>query len=216
MRHLACAGLLLLLSLVACAKSQPARELDLDLIKISGDARLRTDTVGDGRFAETSAFVLVDAENASGEAAYVTLGGRLTDPSGAVVGELRRQSLYIPAHESRTFALVDTERKPRPAATSAQIVVRGATVATERPRARIDDLHTFVDQDRVVLQANLVNEADRIGQIMVVASFHDAQNRPMTRPFELVTIDRKGTTPVQFVGPPHSRRGAIFIADTVW
>src|SRR5882757_8886534 len=102
------------LGLAACGRSKPAHNLDLDAIRISGDARMRTDTVGDGKFASTATFVLVDAENTATDGAYVTLDGELTDPAGARVGELKSQSLWIPAHESRTFALVDSERVARP------------------------------------------------------------------------------------------------------
>src|SRR5215510_15480241 len=76
------------LGLAGCTHGKPARNLDLDLIRVSPDARLRTDTVGDGQFASNASFVLVDAENTAAEGAYVTLGGELTDTAGALVGEL--------------------------------------------------------------------------------------------------------------------------------
>lgn len=199
-----------------CGKSKPSRQLDLDAIRVTGDARLRTDTVGDAKFAETATFVLIDAANTAGEGAYVTLGGDLTSAGGEVLGHLKPQSLWVPAGESRTFALVDTERQPRPASTSARIVVKGALVPDEGPRARIADLHTFDDNGKVVVQANLVNDANRIGQIMVIASFHDASGRPMTRPFEMVEIDKNDTRPVQFVGPPGSKTGTIFVGDVIY
>ncbi|MGH2897662.1 MAG: hypothetical protein ACRDMZ_03235, partial [Solirubrobacteraceae bacterium] len=82
----ACLALGMLAMLGACGKSAPARSLDLDAIRISGDARMRTDVVGDGKFASTSSFVLVDAENTAGEGAYVTLGGSFTDASGVAIG----------------------------------------------------------------------------------------------------------------------------------
>src|ERR1043165_250674 len=92
--------------LAACGHSKPARNLDLDAIHVSADVRLRTDVVGDGKFASNASFVLVDAENAAADGANVTLGGELRDATGAKVGELRSQSLWIPGHEARTFALV--------------------------------------------------------------------------------------------------------------
>src|SRR5262249_57958648 len=82
------AALAVLGALGACGKSSPARSLDLDAIRISGDARMRTDVVGDGKFASTASFVLVDAENTAGEGAYVTLGGSFTDRAGAVIRTL--------------------------------------------------------------------------------------------------------------------------------
>lgn len=200
----------------ACSKSHPARQLDLDAIRVTSDARLRTDTVGDGKFSERATFVLVDAENAATEGAYVTLGGDLTASGGEVLGHLKPQSLWIPAGERRTFALVDTERQPRPASASARIVVRGALVPDEPPKARITELHTFDDYGKTVVQANVVNDADRMGQIMVIASFHGADGRPMTRPFQMIEIDRNQTKPVQFVGPQGSKTGTIYVGDVIY
>jgi hypothetical protein len=200
----------------ACGRSQPARQLDLDAIRISGDARLRTDTVGDGRFASTATFVLVDAENTASEGAHVTLAGELRDAAGAQVGELKPQSLWIPPRESRTFALVDTERAARPASTAARIAVRGALVPREPPRAFITDLHAFDDRGKSVVQAYVVNTAERPGQLMVIGSFHDERGQPMTRPFQMIDVAAKGKRAVQFVGPEGSRRGTIFVGDTVY
>lgn len=203
-------------ALGACHEAQPSRQLDLDLITVTSDARMRTDVVGDGAFASTATFVLVDAENRAGDGAYVTLGGQLTDAGGGIVGQLTPQSLWIPAGERRTFALVDTERVARPASTSARIVVRGARIPADPPRARIEELHVFDDDGKAVVQGALVNDADRVGQIVVIAAFHGADGRPMTRPFQLVAIDRNQRRPVQFVGPPGSKTGTIFVGDVVY
>lgn len=200
----------------ACRRRDAAPSLDLALIRVSPDAAMRTDTVGGGEFADTATFVLVDAENRADRGAYVTLGGALVEESGAVAGALKPQSLWIPAGESRTFALVDTERKPRPAARTARIEVSGALVPEDPPRARIEELHRFVDQDRLVVQAYLVNDADRPGQIVVIGAFHDEGNRPMTRPFELVEIEAKTRRVVKFIGPPRAKRGTIFVGDVVY
>lgn len=200
----------------ACSRREPAKNLDLDLIRVSSDARMRTDTVGDGAFQDTATFVLVDAENRAAEGAYVTLGGALVEEGGAEAGALKPQSLWIPPGEARTFALVDAERKPRPTAKSARIEVRGALVPTDPPRARIEELHSFVDGDRVVVQAYLVNGADRNGRIVVIGAFHDETNRPMTRPFDIVELAGKAREVVRFVGPPRSKRGTIFVGDVVY
>ncbi len=219
----------------AC-KSNPARNLDLDQIRVLSNATLRTDQVSGGPattpprplpgyeiahepqdpYATSTTFVLVDAENGATESAYVTLGGELTDDTGAIVGTLKAQSLWVPAGERRLFALVDNERKERPASTSARIVVRGALIPDSPPRARIEQLHTFDDYGKVVAQANLVNDADRIGKVIVVSAFHDARGKPMTRPFQIIEIDRKQTRPVQFVGPQGSTTGTIFVADVAY
>jgi hypothetical protein len=208
--------LVLATALGACARSKPARHLDLDAIRLTGDARMRTDTVGDGKFASTATFVLVDAENTAGVGAYVTLGGELTDTAGATLGTLKPQSLWIPAHEARTFALVDRDRAPRPTSTSARIKVHGAVIPDEPPRASITDLHSFDDRGKVVVQAYLVNHADRPGQIMAIGAFHDAHGQPMTRPFQMIALAAHDRRVVQFVGPEGSIRGTIFVGDVIY
>jgi len=206
----------LMLGLSACGRSRLARNLDLDAIRISGDARMRTDVVGDGKFASTATFVLIDAENTAAEGAFVTLGGELTDAAHATVGELTSQSLWVPAHESRTFALVDRERAARPSSVAARIKVRGAVIPDEPPRAHIADLHVFDDRGKIVVQAYLVNTADRPGQMMVIGSFHDAHDQPMTRPFQMIALGAHDRRVVQFVGPQGSTRGTIFVGDVVY
>ena len=208
-------ALVAVVALLSCSKREPAQHVNLDLIRIVGDARMRTDTVGEGQFAEQSSFVLVDAENTSETGAYVTLGGAFTDASGAAVGALKPQSLWVPPKEARTFALVDGERKPRPTATSAKIEVRGALIATP-PRAKIVDLHTFDDSGKIVAQATLVNDSDRIGRVIVIASFHGKDDRPMTRPFSLIEIGANQKQNVQFVGPQGSVRGTIYVGDETY
>ncbi|MBX3160261.1 MAG: hypothetical protein KF773_30135 [Deltaproteobacteria bacterium] len=238
------------LLLVSCARTTPEKELDPQLIKPAVDRmRLRTDGVGERRWREESAFVLVDAENTSGEDAYVTLTGELMAADKTVLTALRPQSLYVPARASRTFALVDVDRKPRPTASSAKIVVRSALVAPTPLPAHVEDLHVFPNPDPthpgVIAQAWLVNDADRVGQIVVTGAFHDGKDRPMTRPFRVVLLGprrpdldptKQGTCPdlgdklpdgrqreptgtrcaIQFIGPPGSVKGTIFLGDVVY
>ncbi|MGE0872845.1 MAG: hypothetical protein AB7P03_30095 [Kofleriaceae bacterium] len=218
--------MLIALVLVSCGKSTPARELDLDLIKIPGAANLRTDTVGDAQFASVSTFVLVDAQNTATQGAYVTLGGQLTDGTSTVVGELKPQSLWIPAGELRTFALVDSERVPRPRASAARILVHGAMVPESPPRVRVSGVRTFGEQNRTIVEGKLVNEAQRLAQAMVIASFYDVHGQLMTRPFQLIVVDPQGrmqavdakdpTEVVRFVGPPGSSRATMFVGDIIY
>ena len=204
------------LALAACEPSHPARQLDLDAIRVSGGARMRTDVVGDGAFADTATFVLVDAENTAAEGAYVTLAGVLKDAAGATVGALKLQSLWVPARESRTFALVDDQRMARPTAAAARITVSGALIPSEPPRAQIAELHAFDDRGKTVVAAYVVNAADRPGQAMVIGAFHDASGEPMTRPFQMIELAAHGRRIVQFVGPPGSTRGTIFVGDVIY
>lgn len=216
---------LLLIALVACSKSEStSKQLDPTVIEVVDNARLRTDTVGDGKFQSESTFVLVDAKNPTSDGAYITLAGDLLGDGGTKVGTLKAQSLWVPAGETRTFALVDSERVPRPATTSAKIVVTGALVTHDPPRMEITDLHTFVDKttengkpiSRVVAQASLLNRANRIGKVIVIASFHGEDGRPITRPYQVLELDRLAATNVQFVGPAGSTTGTIFVGDIIY
>lgn len=206
--------LVALLASVGCARKQ-ARELDRDLIHVTSDARLRTDTIGGGSHTDLATFVLVEAENTANEGAYVTLAGELTDDKGMRLGELRPQSLWIPAGELRTFALVDRKREPHPDAKAAKIYVRGARPGTPPP-VMVEGLRQIDDHGKTVVQATVKNEAQRGGNIMVIASFYAADGKPMTRPFTTLWIDKGASLPVQFVGPEGSTRGTIFIGDVAY
>ena len=77
---------------------------------------MRTDTIGVDRFASQATFVLADAQNLADFDAEVTIGGILVDADGREVAPLRPESLRIPAHGRRTFALIDRGRAARPTA----------------------------------------------------------------------------------------------------
>jgi hypothetical protein len=207
-------ALVVLVAVAACSKRAPA-DLDHDLIRVTNDARLRTDQIGDGPQAEVATFVFVEAENTAKDGAYVTLGGDLTDDKGTKLGDLVAQQLFVPAGETRSFALIDFEHKPRPNARGAHIYVLRARVAPPPP-VRIADLRTLTDSGKTVVQGNVHNDADHGGSIMVVGTFYGPDNRPMTRPFSVVWIDGKQSLPIQFVGPPGSVRGTMFVGDTVY
>lgn len=203
----------LVIALLACAEKKRSHDLNHDVIRVTNDARLRTDKIGDGEHTDIATFVLVEAENTAKEGAYVTLAGELTDERGATVGTLRAQSLYIPAGETRTFALSDKARKPRPTAKGAKIRVRGARVPPMPPPARVEGIRQLQDGDKTVMQGVLKNEGARGGDIMVIATFYDRDGKPMTRPFSMLWVPPNATQPVQFVGPPGSTRGTIFVGD---
>ena len=203
-------------ALIASCKQPEPKNVDLDLIHVSADARLRTDDVGEPPFVDRATFVLVDASNTSPTGAYVTLGGTLRDGSGAAVGRLKAQSLWVPPGGERTFALVDDARVARPTAAAASIEVRGALIPQTPPPARVDDVKEHDDYGKAVATGVLVNDADRPGNIMVIASFHDAEHHPMTRPFEIVRVDAHARRPVQYVGPQGSVHGTIFVGDVVY
>lgn len=212
-------GQLILLMAVAlaagCKHSDPPKHLRFEDIKVD-HARLRTDEVGIGKWAESSAYVLADAKNVASEGAYVTLAGEMLDASGQAISKLRPQSIWIPAGERRTFALVDAERKPRPEAKGARVFVRGALVPKTPPPAHVEELHTFDDHGQLVLQAYVVNTADRATTLTVLASFHDADDLPIQRPFALVKIGPSEKESVRFIGPKGAKKGLIYVGEAVY
>jgi hypothetical protein len=205
----------ILLALASCAKSK-AHQLDLDFIRVSTDAKLRTDTVGVGTFEENATFVLVDADNTAKEGAYVSLGGKLADADGKLLGDLRTMSLWIPPGETRTFALVDKDRKPRPSSARARIEVKGALVPAEPPPYQVINVKDWQQDDKTIVAGEVTNDAKISGAIVVIASFHDADGRPITRPYTMLKVAPHGKTPVQFVGPPGSKHGTIFAGESIY
>ncbi|MBK7535147.1 MAG: hypothetical protein IPI49_07170 [Myxococcales bacterium] len=204
------------LGLGACQLPSPPAQLDPAAIWVSSEVTMRTDTVGQAPFDSQASFVLVDAENRSSEAAMVTLAGTFRDERGASLSKLRAESLWVPAGGRRMFALVDKERKPRPGARGAQLLVSGAKVLAARPVMRVIDERSFDDFGKTVTVATLVNDADRPGKAMVFAAFYDARQKPMARPFTSVPIEAQGRLPLRFVGPQGSRSGMIFLGDLVY
>jgi hypothetical protein len=204
--------MLIALALCGCERSK-SHELDLDAIRVTSSARLRTDTIGGGAFTSTATFVLVDTQNTAGQGAYVTLGGELDDAAGKRVGGLAPQSLWIPGGETRTFALIDAAREARPTASAAKIVVRGALVPASPPPIRVEHLREIADDGKIVVQGIVTSAAARPGKVLVIASFHDANHQPMTRPFSVIRIPAHAHQAVQFVGPPGSKHGTIFLGE---
>lgn len=205
-----------LTTLAGCQQVEKARDLDLALIAVSSEPRVRTDTVGEEPFAARSTFVLVDAENRGGEAAMVTLGGTFRDGTGEVIGTLAAESLWIPAGGKRLFALVDKARVPRPEAKGAQILVYGAKVAARPLIMHLEETSSFDDFGKQIARGTLVNDADRPGRAMVFAAFYDAQGRPMARPYSQVPIAAKSRLPITLVGPPGSRSALLFVGDIAY
>ena len=225
----------------ACERTRPAKNLDLDLIRVSTDARLRSDMIGGNavaygmtpgmpaeirdyvsdldenqKFAGRATFVLADAENTGGDPAMVTLGGDLRDGAGAVVGALKPESLWIPPGESRTFALIEATHSTQPSAVAAQIKVRGAVIREESRDMRLEHVMSHDDYGKTVVEATLVNTAGRLGKAIVLASFHASDHRPMTRPFSVIRLEAHEQRRIQFVGPVGSTTGTLYLGDLVY
>lgn len=218
----------LALASVACERPEVGTvALDRSQIAVHDEQlTLRTDAIGVDQFASQATFALVTAENLGDAPAEVTLGGVLVDADGREVGALRAESLRIPARGKRVFALIDRDRKPRPTATGARVDVRGARVPRFEDPVRITDGHVYRDKgppgpdgvpvERVVVAGKVHNPSDRAVVAIVLASFHDASGKPLTRPYAAFELGGKASRPTRFVGPPGSTTGQIYVGDIVF
>jgi hypothetical protein len=200
-------------SLAACPRpGDEPKEMDHSLVAVSPNVAVRTDPVGDE--GKSATFVLVDADNHGDRELLVRLAGDLTDKSGAAVGHLRSDELRIPPGGRRTFALVDADLEARPDATGAKVTVDSATIPAGRAPMRITDGHVYTDQGRAIAAAYVVNDADVPGKAIVIAGFHDADGKPMTRPWTIFQLGAGAKQTAQFVGPPGSKTAYIFVGET--
>lgn len=197
----------------ACTK-RTDDAIDKSLIRVSMGANMRTDTVEN--VPGKASFVLVDAENTASEGGYVALRGSLVDATGAVVGRLRPEELYMPAGSSRTFVLLDADELPRPTATGAKVEVGSAIRLKRGNTIKITDETIHPDHDRVVAAANVTNSATKSAKVIVLASFHDANGKPLTRPFDVISIGAGATRAVRFVGPAGSTKGAVYLGQVTY
>jgi hypothetical protein len=203
----------------ACRKRSAweAREVEPGLVRLDTEhMNLRHDAVGHGKWASRASFVLIDATNTHTEDLMVTLAGELVDDQGAVVGILRPESLRIPAGGVRTFALVDHDQGERAQAAGARVRVLGAHAPGYPPPVRVTDGHVYRDGDRVVVSARVHNTADRPVRVLVLGGFYDRNGRPVRRPFTEMYLPGGDTHPAQFVGPPGSVKGYLFIGDMAY
>ena len=209
-----------LLGLIAggCEKNTwTPKEADRRQIVVFGDKMtLQTGSVGEGKYEKSATYVLVDAENPGDIDLSVTLGGQFLDKDDKVVGQMIRQSLRIPAKGVRTFALVDENRSASSAATGATIEVTSAVQLEYKDQITITDLNEYKDGDRIVVKAYVNNTVERIGKVVVFATFYDAEGRPMKRPSTLFQLERLAKRGVQFVGPSGSVRATLSVGDIVY
>ena len=202
--------------LAACSAPKPHEQLAKNDVVVSGPANLRIGPIGEEPEAAAASFVLVDAENRSVHDAYITLVGEFTDADGKTLVGLRPEELFVPAGQSRTYALVDDKLRAEPNAKGAQVRVRTASVASFAPSVHVSDLNVFHDQGRAIVAANITNDIDKTAQAVVLASFHDATGKPLIRPFEVMPLGGKVTKVARFVGPPGSTDATIYIGEVVY
>jgi hypothetical protein len=207
-------GMVVLLVASCQRKSWQADQVSTALIELPPRAMsLQRGPVGAGQWQKEATYVLADARNTGREDLEVTLAGELVDAQGAVVGQLRRESLRIPAGGVRTFALVDSEQTLRPRAASARLQVLGAVRPGYPAPVEVTDGHVFRDGDRVVVTGKVVNTAGRKVTVGVIAGFYDRAGVPIRRPFSVLQIDGKAAHNTRFVGPPGSEQAYLFVGQ---
>ena len=143
----------------------------------------------------------------------VTLSAVFVNQAGAEVGRATTQSLRIPAGGVRTFAMVDNEQSLHKDATSARVEVIGAYAPSYPPPVQVTDGNIYRDGNRVVANAMIRNAVERPVYVIVIAGFYDADDKPLTRPFTTMYIPGNGSHPAEFVGPPGSVKGYVFVGD---
>jgi hypothetical protein len=184
-------------------------------IRVTLNANMRTDAVEN--VAGKATFVLVDAENLSPRDGFIALRGTLLDAAGAKVGRLRPEELYVPAGEKRTFALLDADELARPTAVGASVEIGSALFARRKLSVEVSDEITHPDTGpagaRVVIGANVTNKASKTAKVIVLAAFRDAAGKPLTRPFDVMSIGAGITRPVRFVGPPGSTEADVYLGQ---
>lgn len=178
-------------------------------------AVVRDGIIGAGRYKGEGTYVLVDAVNRLSVDVDVALDGELLDEAGAALAVLDRDSLRIPAHAQRTFALVHHTGRVAGAA-RARIRVSGTRLSRHRLPVHMRDTHVYQDGDRVVVAANVTNEVDRELIVVVIAGFYGADGAIVERPFSVIRIPPSMTKPARFVGPAGSVRGYLFTGDLIY
>lgn len=204
-----------LATVVACNRGPTLQHLDKNKVDVNTNAQLRTAEIGRGRFISTATFVLVDAINETGQDAAITLGGVLVDKTGTKLSDLRPESLVIPKGDKRTFALIDNNNVAQPAAVGASVAVRSAIVPTPSS-LQVSQQRTYDDFGKLVIDGWIRNSSERSGKVIVLATFYDAQEVPLTRPNMLLPIGGGATRAVQFIGPPGATRAVMYLGDQVW
>jgi hypothetical protein len=193
------------------------REVDYGLVEIASERiHLRDDTVGEGRFASTATFALVDAKNTHDRDLMITLGGELLDGEGKEVGELSPESLRVPSGGTRMFALIDKERTTRSNAASARIRVTGAYVVDYAPPVQITEDRVVREGDRLTVYATVNNTKPRYVKVIILAGFYDEKDFPLTRPFAVLQLAGDTSHPAEFPGPAGAYKAYIFVGDMVY
>ena len=200
--------------LVACkspeSKPNAARFADIEIKQDT--ISIQSGEIGLSEWKSKRSFVLVDAENKSSSDLRVTLSGALLDAANKEVARLEYETLDIPAGARRTFALVEANGKVVDAQ-RANIEVRGAEPIAYPRNVWIDEGYIHKNKDGVVVSGVVVNKGKPMAKVVVIAGFYDEHQKPIKRPFTVITIEGGASRPVTLNGPQGSRSGYLFLGE---
>lgn len=212
MRRLFVAAAAASLVAAACSKRRAVR-VPSGVIEIGEQVRVKTGPVGAGKHEADVTYALIDATNHGDRDVVVALGGSLLDAGGNELGPTRPEVLRIPAGKTRMFALVDRAGRRLSEADGAAIELVGAHYAEHDRVVSISQKSVRDDQGRAVASGYVENRGHGAATIMVIAAFYDARQRPLERAATALRIDPGYGRSAQLVGPPGSRRAALYLGD---
>lgn len=199
----------------AACTSRDQASLSNDVVRVSEQAHLRTDTIGATGGGHKATFILVDAKNLGADDAFVTLDGHLTSGS-AQRWPLEGERLFVPAGASRTFVLIDEKKLERPEATGGQVTTDNVRRAVRPPAMVIKDLHVYDEANTKTSAATVVNTAQQPGEVVVLGAFHDQSGRPVARFHNVVRLGPGQQQHVRYTGPAGSADADIYVGEVLY
>jgi hypothetical protein len=196
---------LVLVCLVACNKPAPKVDDDPKAAAVR-DSVVKKGPIGTGA-PEEGSYALVDVENASAVDRLVTVAGKL-GPATLGADELR-----IPAHATRTFALIAD--KPVPDDARATFEVTRAIAVDYPPPVTVSDLQDKKG-DLFVATAKVKNTVERAASVVVACTYYDAAGKILARPFTVLELAGAAEQPVRFEGPKESEKAVVFVGQVAY
>jgi hypothetical protein len=163
---------------------------------------------------QDATYVLVEGVNGSPEPRLVSLEGELVDAGGASLARLALEELYVPAGETRVFALVANAKYPT--AVGAKLRVRAGPVAKDPPPAIVRDLATERKATAFVAVPTLETKLDREVVATIIVAFYDAQGKILARTFTPVQLAPHSSRPFAIEGPPAAVRALAYVGDAMY
>jgi hypothetical protein len=193
--------------ILLCACSKGGAKLDDDpKTAVVHESVIKKGPIGTGAPDEGS-YALVDVENTSAVDRLVTVAGKL-GPATLGADELR-----IPAHATRTFALVADQPAPDDAHATFE-VTHAAAVDYPSPIV-VSDLQDKKG-DLFVATAKVKNTVERAANVVVACTFYDTAGKILARPFTVLELAGNAEQPVRFEGPKEADKAIIFVGQVAY